>query len=155
MPYQNFHTCRLKNPSLYQPDSFKTLHTKTKGLTLISGKLKETGKSETQSFRYDKKIWNKKKAEIHCDSRNGSFVGAVKKSKLFVLKKQGVDFDIKHGKVEELVKDAFKLKSYWKTLNLNDGHENWTKEDLTESYKKIIEVLKKKKYPFLLKKKKK
>ncbi len=81
MPYPNQHSCRLKNPSLFQPDSFRTLHTKTKGLTFISGKLKDTGKSEVQSFRYDKKIWNRDRAATHCDSKNGSFEPAKKTEK--------------------------------------------------------------------------
>lgn len=91
MPYPNFHSCRIKEPDLFQSDSFRTLHTKTKGLTFISGKLKSTGKSEVQSFRYDKKEWDKDRAATHCDSQNGNFEEAVSKS---VIKDIQFELDI-------------------------------------------------------------
>ncbi len=78
MPFKNFHACRVKDPSLFQPGSFRTLHTKTKGLTFISGKLKKTGKSEVQAFRYDKKLWSEDRAKNHCNTRSGNFEPAEK-----------------------------------------------------------------------------
>ena len=79
MPFPNFHACRVKNPNLFQSGSFRTLHTKTKGLTFITGKLKSTGKSTVQSFRYDKKVWTSTRAGNHCKKKGGSFEAAVKK----------------------------------------------------------------------------
>ena len=79
MPFPNFHACRLKNPNLFESGSFRTLHTKTKGLTFISGKLKSTGKSAVQSFRYDKKVWTATRASNHCKRKGGNFEAAVKK----------------------------------------------------------------------------
>lgn len=151
MPYPNQHACRIKEPSLFQSDTFRTLHTKTKGLTLISAKLKSSGKSEVQAYRYDKKIWNRSRAASHCSSHHGSFEAAVSKSEIINFKKQAVDFDIRNEKVEELVKDAVCLKMVWNILKSDKDFEGWTKEEVSEYYKKIIEVLKKKDYPLLLK----
>lgn len=78
MPLINFHSCRVKEPSLFKKDSFRTLHTKTKGLTFISGKLKSTGASVVQSWRYDKKVWTSTRAKNHCGKKGGRFE-AVKK----------------------------------------------------------------------------
>lgn len=80
MPYPNFHSCRIKEPNLFESDSFRTLKTKTKGLRFIAGKLKSTGKSAVQSFRYDKTSWTPSRAKNHCEKRDGSFEVAVKKS---------------------------------------------------------------------------
>ena len=151
MPYPNFHSCRVKDPGLFESGSFRTLHTKTKGLTLISAKLKSSGKSEVQAYRYDKKIWNRGRAASHCSSHSGSFEAAVSKSEIINFKKQAVDFDIRNEKVEELVKDAVCLKMIWNILKSDKNFEGWTKEEVSEYYKKIIEVLKKKDYPLLLK----
>ncbi len=152
MPFPNFHTCRVKEPSLFKPDSFRTLHTKTKGLTLISAILKETGKSAVQSFRYDKKIWDRDRAASHCSSHKGKFEGAVNKMKMLLFKKQAIDFDIRNEKVEDLVKDAFCLKMLWNIMKVKNVLEDWSKEEVSEYYKKIVEILKKKEYPRILKK---
>ena len=73
MPYPNFHACRIKEPGTFEDDSIRTLHTKQKGLTLLVGKLKSNGKSETQAFRYDKKIWTEDRARNHCSNHSGKF----------------------------------------------------------------------------------
>lgn len=80
MPFPNFHACRVIEPSLFKAGSFRTLQTKTKGLTFISGRLKSTGKSAVQSYRYDKKVWTSSRASNHCKKRNGRFEAAVKKT---------------------------------------------------------------------------
>lgn len=152
MPYPNFHSCRIHEPNLFESGSFRTLHTKTKGLTFISGKLKSTGKSEVQAFRYDKKVWNRGRAASHCSSRNGKFEAAVNKIEILNFKKLGVEFDLRNEKVDELVKDAFCLKAIWHILKSDENFENWTKEEVSEYYKKVISVLKKKEYPLLAKK---
>ncbi len=150
MPYPNQHACRIKDPGLFKPDSFRTLHTKTKGLTLITGKLKSTDKSEVQAYRYDKKIWNRSRAALHCSSRKGRFDAAVNKTEIINFKKQAVEFDIRNEKIEDLVKDAVCLKMILNILKSDKEFENWKKEEVLEYYKRIIEVLKKKDYPLLL-----
>jgi hypothetical protein len=152
MPFPNFHTCRVKDPSLFKSGSFRTLHTKTKGLTFISAILKATGKSAVQSYRYDKKVWSRNRASSHCSSHKGKFEGAVDKTKMLLFKKQMIDFDIRNEKVEDLVKDAFCLKMLWNILKVKNVIDDWSKEEVSEYYKKIVEVLKKKKYPRIVKK---
>ena len=152
MPYPNFHSCRIKNPKLFKPSSFRTLHTKTKGLTFISGNLKSTGKSAVQSFRYDKKIWNKSRASSHCSARNGKFEAAVKKMQIFNFKKEAVDFDIRNNRIKDLVRDAICLKEIWHFLQTSEEFKGWKKEDVLEYHEKVIKVLKEKEYPLLIKK---
>jgi len=151
MPYKNFHSCRLQEPSLFKSDSFRTLHTKTKGLSFITAILKKSGKSVVQSFRYNKKYWKKDRATSHCSSHKGKFEAAAIKAKMMLFKKQGVDFDIRNEKVNELVNDALCLKEIWKVMKLKNIIGDWTKEEVSEYYKKVIEVLKKKKYPIIKK----
>lgn len=81
MPFKNQHACRLIDPSLIKEDSFRTHQTSIKGLTFISGKLKSTGKSVVQTFRYDKKVWNEERARKHCTTKKGKFEAAVKSTK--------------------------------------------------------------------------
>lgn len=81
MPYPNFHACRIKSPSLFEEDSIRTLQTKQKGMTLLSGKLKSNGKSEVQAFRYDKKVWTEGRAKNHCSTHSGNFEPAIKEKK--------------------------------------------------------------------------
>jgi len=45
-------------------------------MRIIVGILKTTGKSATQSFRYDKKIWSSARASKHCGTHNGKFEAA-------------------------------------------------------------------------------
>ena len=78
MPYPHFHSCRIKDPSLFKKDSFRTLHTKTKGLTIITAELKSSGKSALQAYRYDKKLWDTSRAQKHCSARGGSFEASLR-----------------------------------------------------------------------------
>lgn len=81
MPFPNQHSCRIREPNLFDKTSFKTLHTKTKGLSIIVGNLKETGKSAVEAYRYNKKEWKADRASKHCSQRGGRFEAAsVKKS---------------------------------------------------------------------------
>lgn len=73
MPYPNFHACRVKSPSLFKKGSLRTLNTKTKGLTFISGKLKSNDKSAVQAYRYKKTDWPADRARTHCSKHNGKF----------------------------------------------------------------------------------
>ena len=82
MPYPNFHSCRIREPHLFEKGSFRTLSTKTKGLTFIVGTLKKTGKTAVQAYRYKKTDWDKKRARTHCEKREGRFEAASEKRNL-------------------------------------------------------------------------
>ena len=73
MPYKRFHSCRAREPKLFKDDSFRTLRTKTKGLSIIVATLKKTGKTIIQSYRYNKEDWDKKRAQKHCNNKKGRF----------------------------------------------------------------------------------
>lgn len=81
MPYPRFHACRLKSPTLFRPDSFRTLYTKTKGLSYIVAILKSTGKQVIQSYRYAKANWTATRARKHCINHGGTFEPAREKAK--------------------------------------------------------------------------
>ena len=153
MPYPSQHSCRLKDPNLFEEGSIRTLHTKQEGLTLLAGKLKADGKSATEGFRYDKKIWSESKAKNHCDSHDGQFEPAVNKSikinEIVKLKKPGVDYDLRHTNTKELFADHFYLHVAWDALKSGKKWGDWTKDEVLQYHAKIIDVLRKRSYPML------
>jgi len=157
MPYPNFHSCRIKNPDLFQEGSIRTLHTKQPGLTILSGKLKSTGKSEVQAFRYDKKVWTPSRAGNHCTSHSGHFEPAIKKSieadTVIKLKKDSLDFDIRKTIVKDLVEDHKYLHFVWRTMRYKELNEfdGWTKEVVLDYHAKVVDVLRNEGVPMITK----
>jgi hypothetical protein len=146
MPFQNFHSCRLLEPSLFKDGSIRTLHTKQEGLTLLVGKLKSNGKSDTESFRYDKKVWTESKAKTHCASHSGHFEPAIKKSiemdEVIELKKDCVDFDIRSSNVEDLDNDHSCLHLIYRKLSAGQEFGEWNLPEVIAYHSAINEVLK-------------
>lgn len=126
MPYPNFHSCRIREPNTYKKNSFRTLRTKTKGLTIIVGVLKTTNKSALQAYRYDKKIWNNDKASKHCSTRSGQFVGATSKKSCNVIG------------------DHAFLHLIWKKVKKEKEFEGWTEVELIKEHAKIVDELRNK-----------
>jgi hypothetical protein len=69
MPYPNFHSCRLKEPSDFEPGSLRNIT--RGGVQLIIGKLKGKNKTTAQAIRYPKETWQVAKARADCESKNG------------------------------------------------------------------------------------
>jgi hypothetical protein len=63
MPYPNEHSCRLKDPGLYQGDSFRRI--KRGKLALIIGKRNGKDTTETQAYRYPIADWTEDAARKH------------------------------------------------------------------------------------------
>ena len=103
MSYPRFHACRIKSPNLFKKDSFRTLQTKTKGLTLITGVLTADNTSAVQSYRYAKTNWSTDRAKTHCASHKGSFEGASTKKQL-ALEENDKDYLIYSEISSEIVK---------------------------------------------------
>lgn len=76
MSYIKFHSCKINDSDLFKEDSLKLLKTKKKGLMMVVGKLKETNKTEIQEFRYDKTIWDSKRAKKDSVQYKGKFEAA-------------------------------------------------------------------------------
>jgi len=80
-PYSGEYSCRLNSPSKYTSFARKNCAAKSNGkcLDFIFG-IKE-GKSELQSIRYKKNIWDASSAKSHCKGKNGSFEKSLEKTR--------------------------------------------------------------------------
>lgn len=78
MPLPNEHSCRKKDPSGFQPDSFRrvTRDHNGKEYSVIMGKLKGKDTMTEQAYRYKKTIWSADEARSHCKSHDGNFEAA-------------------------------------------------------------------------------
>ena len=71
MPYPNEHSCRIKEPGLFEEGSFRRI---SQGkLSIIIGRLKGKETTTTQAFRYPIGKWDKDEARKHCEEHKGSF----------------------------------------------------------------------------------
>jgi len=77
-PYPNEHACRLKDPGQYDSFARKNCEQKhdDKCIDVIYGIKKN--KSEIQSLRYKKDVWDEGAAKTHCKGRGGTFEAASK-----------------------------------------------------------------------------
>jgi len=77
-PYPNEHACRLKEPGLFQDNSFRrvTRDHEGKKYSVIMGKLKGESEMTEQAYRYDKDTWDASEARSHCKAHKGSFEAA-------------------------------------------------------------------------------
>ena len=57
MPYPNEHSVRVRSPQSFEKGSFRSKQIK-KGLRIILGKLKTSGKMITQAYRFNKDIYS-------------------------------------------------------------------------------------------------
>ena len=87
-PYENEHSCRLQSPDKYKKFARKNCYAKSDGkcIDFIFG-IKEDGKSEVQSMRYNKDEWTEAEAKKHCDKHGGTFE-AAKKEKRWIRKER-------------------------------------------------------------------
>lgn len=126
MPLPNFHSCRVREPGLYKKNDFKTLQTKTKGLTIIVGVLKSTNKSALQSYRYDKKVWNNDRASKHCGGRGGKFEGATTK------------------KLCGVIGDHSFLHLIWSKVKKDKEWGGWSQIELIKEHARLVDDLRRK-----------
>lgn len=73
MPYENEHSCRLRDPDDFQDDSFRrtTRDHDGKEYSIISGRLKGEDTMTEQAYRYPKDIWAEGEARSHCTDHDG------------------------------------------------------------------------------------
>lgn len=82
-PYPNEHSCRIRQPGDFQPDSFRRTSREHDGKKyyIIMGRLTGETTMTEQSYRYPKDSWNESTAKKHCKSHNGiSFEAASGRS---------------------------------------------------------------------------
>jgi hypothetical protein len=159
MPFPNQHSCRIREPNLFDKTSFKTLRTKTKGLSIIVGNLKETGKSAVEAYRYNKKEWKADRASKHCNKRGGRFeVASSKKSLqanadhsfmhyLFNKLKKGEETG---WSKDEIIKEHARLTDELRKSGLA-MHTKSTIDDLSKEYEETVKALTPNDIPELMK----
>lgn len=75
MPYPGEHSCRISEPSRFQPKSFRRI---VQGkLAIIIGKLTGESTTTTQAFRYPIDDWSEADARAHCKDQKGRFESAM------------------------------------------------------------------------------
>jgi hypothetical protein len=74
VPYPNEHSCRIRQPGEFKPESFRRI--KSGKVELIIGKLKEKSTTILQAIRYSTADWPVEKARADCKDRGGSFEAA-------------------------------------------------------------------------------
>jgi len=75
MPYRGEHSCRVRQPGEFQPDSFRRI--KNGKLSVVIGKLKGESATTTQAFRYPTEDWQESEARKHCEDNDGKFEPAM------------------------------------------------------------------------------
>jgi len=81
-PYPNEHACRVREPSAFQPNSFRRIKRTHEGkpYSIIIGKLKGESKTTTQAIRYPKDSWTADAARAHCNAHDGKTFEPAAKS---------------------------------------------------------------------------
>lgn len=82
-PYPNEHSCRIRSPDDFQPDSFRRVSRDHEGKTyyIIMGRLQGETTMTEQAYRYPKDEWAETAAKKHCKAHDGiSFEAATGRS---------------------------------------------------------------------------
>jgi HK97 family phage prohead protease len=123
-PFPNEHACRLKSPDEYDKFARKNCAAKHSGkcIDFIYG-IKDS-KSELQTMRYKKSIWDVEDAKKHCSSHKGSFEAASDKTEEDLSIKE-IKFNIQmYNSSEELVE--------YRTIVLTD-------EEVTKTFVQLFD----------------
>jgi len=77
-PFPSEHSCRLRDPDDFNPDSFRraTRKHEDKEYSVIMGKIKGDTTMTEQAYRYKKEVWTAAEAKTHCKDHDGSFEAA-------------------------------------------------------------------------------
>jgi len=75
-PISGWHSCRIREPSEFQPDSFKTIESKDGRVNLIIARPVGSQKMGLQAIRYPISKYDINTARSHCESKGGKFEAA-------------------------------------------------------------------------------
>lgn len=80
MPYPNYHSCRMNDPSKYEKirTDKNAMKVNGKSVDVLYGI--KNGKSEIQAYRYPTSSFSEGEAKKHCSDKSGSFHPAKKTS---------------------------------------------------------------------------
>ena len=89
-PYENEHSCRLRDPADFEDWSFKRIKRKSddKEYSVIMWKLKWEDTMTEQAYRYNKDVWTETEAKNHCKDHDWSFEAATWKECIPCKKKK-------------------------------------------------------------------
>jgi len=109
MPFPQEHSCRLKNPNLFTPGSFRSYSRTSDGkkYRVIAGRLKGETTMTEQGFRYPKDAWTSAQASKHCKDHDGIKFEPAKEV-------ETLDIDIAKNLLEEfslLKNDIMEMRS--------------------------------------------
>lgn len=76
VPYPNEHSCRLRDPGDFQPDSFRRISSGRR--QIIVGRLKGQTSTTAQAYRYPTSEYSEAEARKDCEAAKGSFEAAKK-----------------------------------------------------------------------------
>jgi hypothetical protein len=76
VPYPNEHSCRLRDPGDFQPDSFRRISSGRR--QIIVGRLKGQSTTTAQAYRYPTSEYSEAEARKDCEAAKGSFEAARK-----------------------------------------------------------------------------
>jgi len=128
-PLPQEHSCRLKDPKLFQPDSFRRVKRESDGkeYSVIMGRLKGETTMTEQAYRYNKDIWTVSQAKKHCKDHNGilfepagpsreseDIEGKEAKGELLEVKEQDIKVTVNIAGMKEMiamVEENIKLKA--------------------------------------------
>ncbi|GAI83513.1 unnamed protein product [marine sediment metagenome] len=88
MPYENEHSCRLRDPDDFQDDSFRrtTRTSDSKQYSVIMGRLKGEETMTEQAYRYVKTVWTEGEARTHCKEHDGILFEPATEEKETIMK---------------------------------------------------------------------
>lgn len=122
-PYPNEHSCRLKAPGGFKPESFRRIERTTDGkkYNIVMGRLKGETTMTEQAYRYPKDTWTESSARTHCKAHDGILFEPA-------MKKSGKPIDISIEKLslaqqKECDEETEKIKENKKLPLANKPHE--------------------------------
>lgn len=102
MPYPNYHSCRMNDPSKYEKIRTEKNAMKVNGKSIDVLYGVKNGKSEIQAYRYPSASFSEDEAKKHCSDKGGSFHPAKKTSSaMHYLSKS--DWAIKEDELRDIL----------------------------------------------------
>ena len=119
-PYPNEHSCRIRNPGGFKPESFRRMTRRSDGkeYSVIMGRLEGETTLTEQAYRYGKGVWSVAQARKHCKDHKGIlFEPATGKGEiesiLFQQFKKLPGGEIVEGGTDTLEKRIIPYKERW------------------------------------------
>lgn len=133
-PYENEHSCRLRNPDDFQDDSFRstTRDHNGKEYRVIMGKLQGKDTMTEQAFRYNKETWTESEANTHCKDHDGTFEPAKKE--------ETSSTEIKPEEVKTEKDSSGMLTKMGEHIASMDGLLNKMEDDMSSDSKTVAEA---------------